>query len=272
MTGPSTLKRFSCALLLPLLGMAVFACAGKTPPVVLSAQDGYTEAHALYEAGKWEKARLAFEQVVFNHPGSALVDSAQYFLGMCYFKMEDPILAAAEFQRVRTQYPASPLVDDADIMRCRSLLLSSPSHTGLDQEPTREAVNELRLFQDNHPFSEFLPAADSLLKVAYGRLSTKDFKTGVLYQKLGRYEAARVYLQEMIDRYPESPLVPDALYRLGEGQRRQDSLASAIEYYEKLIYTFPDHERTGDARKRVARLARQRAVEAADSSADTSGE
>jgi outer membrane protein assembly factor BamD len=270
-TNP-TLKRYRHQALVLLFGLVAISCAGKKPPVLLSAQDGFTEARDFYNAGKWDQARLAFERVVFNHPGSSLVDSAQFLMGMCYFNLEDPILAAAEFRRVRTQYPTSPLVDDADIMRCQSLLLSSPAHTGLDQEQTRDAVNELKIFKDNHPFSEYVPTADSLLELAYGRLSNKDLKTGVLYQKLGRYDAARIYLQELIDRYPESPLVPEALYYLGEGQRRQDSLTSAIEYYEKLIYTFPDHERTVDARKRVARLARQRTMESADSNAERPGE
>lgn len=242
-------------------------CAGKKPPPVLGAEEGFRRALSLFESRKWEKARVTFEQVIFNHPGSSLVDSAQFLMGMCYFNQGDPILAAVEFQRIRTQYATSPLVDDADIMRCQSLLLAAPSNTGLDQERTRDAVSELRLFKDNHPVSEYIPMADSLLAIAYERLSRKDFKTGVLYQKLRRYEAARVYLQEMIDRYPDSPLVPEALYLLGEGQRRRDSLTSAIEYYEKLIYAFPGHERTTDARRRVARLARQQSAESADTSA-----
>ena len=128
-----------------------------------------------------DKARQAFEEIILNHPGSSLVDSAQYLYAMCFFNQDDPIMAAAEFLRMRTQYPTSPLVDDADYMRCLSLLSSAPSNEGLDQERTGEAVNELLLFKDSHPLSERVAFADSLLEIAYGRLSTKDYKTGVLY-------------------------------------------------------------------------------------------
>lgn len=241
-----------------VLGLSLLACSGKGPPPVVSAQEGFADARRLYDREKWDKARLAFESVILNHPGSALVDSAQFLYAMCYYNQDDPIVAADEFQRVRTQYPTSPLVDDADFMRCVSLLDSSPTNSGLDQAKTQEAVNEMLLFKDSHPLSDRIPSVDSLLQVAYKRLSTKDYKTGVLYQKMGHYQASRIYFQQMIDAYPESPLVPDAIYHIAEGQRKLDSLDSAIEYYEKLIYLYPDNEITDKARKRVSKLSKVR--------------
>jgi outer membrane protein assembly factor BamD len=260
---------------LPLLlvGLLLVQCSGRTPRPVPDPRTGFHEGMRHYENEKWSQARLAFETIVFNHPGSSIVDSAQYMMAMSYYREGDPILAAAEFQRVRAQYPTSPLVDDAAYMRALNLLEAAPSHTGLDQEKTQEAVNELLLFKDSYPLSEFVPRADSLLSVAYGRLSVKDFKTGVLYQKLNQYEAAEIYFQGMIDRYPESPLVPEALFRMGEGQEKRDSLGNALEYYEKVVYLYPDHERAGDARKRIARIARQREdAPAAEVDADTATE
>lgn len=240
--------------------LLIVGCSSSTPPPAPTAQSGFDEGRRLYEKGKWDKARLAFESVVFNHPGSSLVDSAQFLLAMCQFKLKDPIIAAAEFHRMKMQYPTSPLVDQADLMRCRCLLEASPGNPGLDQEQTKTAVDELKQFRDNHPISKFIPAADSLLSVALGRLSMKDYKTGVLYYKMGRYQASRVYLQDMIDQFPKSPLVPDALFYMAEGQRESDSLKAAIDYYEKLIYLYPDHTRSAKARKRVAKIARDQAL------------
>ncbi len=241
-------------LTIAVLGIGLLACSGHNPPPVSSAEEGFTEGRRLFEQEKWDKARQAFEMMILNHPGSSLVDSAQFLYAMCYFNQNDPIVAAAEFQRVHTQYATSPLVDDADYMRCLCLLSSAPSNAGLDQEKTEEAVNELLLFKDSHPLSDRIASADSLLQIAYRRLSTKDYKTGLLYQKMGHYESSRIYLQGMIDQYPESPLVPDALFYIAEGQRKLDSLSSAIEFYEKLVYLYPDSDRTDKARKRIAKL------------------
>ncbi len=254
--------RAFCTRLVPvflLLG-GWAGCSGSVPPQPTSAQTAFDEARQMYNKGKWEKARLAFEIVVFNHPGSSLVDSAQFLLAMCHYKQNDPIVGAAEFLRIRTRYPTSPLVDQADLMRCRCLLSAAPGNPGLDQEQTKTAIDELQQFKDNHPLSEYVTSADTLLQTALRRMSQKDFRTGVLYYKMGQYRASRVYLQEMIDRYTESPLVPDALYYMAEGQRESDSLKQAVELYEKLIYLYPDHSLTAKARKRVAKIAREQAL------------
>ncbi|GAB4313811.1 MAG: hypothetical protein Kow0074_00500 [Candidatus Zixiibacteriota bacterium] len=260
MSGSEMMRQLRSLRMLPVIlsGMLLLQCSGSTPPPVSDARSGFETGMRLFEDEKWDDARLAFETVVFNYPGSSIVDSAQYMLAMSYYRQGDPILAAAEFQRVHMQYPTSTLVDDADYMRALCLLEAAPSHIGLDQEKTREAVNEIQLFKDSHPLSEYVPKADSLLRVAYGRLSEKDFKTGVLYQKLGQYQAAQIYFQGMIDRYPESPLVPEALYRMGEGQQKLDSLENALEFYEKVLYLYPEHERADDARKKVSQIARLR--------------
>ncbi|MBI3872978.1 MAG: outer membrane protein assembly factor BamD [candidate division Zixibacteria bacterium] len=241
------------------IGMAVVTCGGTKPaPVAPPAGESLAKALSLYDKHKWDKAKPEFESVIFNHPGATIVDSAQFYLAMCNYRQRDYVVAADEFQRLRTRYPTSPLVELADLMRCRSLLRVAPGNTGLDQDQTETALAQLNIFRDNHPVSPLLPAVDSLSREAYRRLSQHDYRAALLYHRLGRYQAARIYFQEVIDKYTDSPLVPDALFFMGEGQRRSDSLDSAISYYEKLIYSFPDHPRTVQARKRVSELARLR--------------
>ncbi|MEW5700610.1 MAG: outer membrane protein assembly factor BamD [Candidatus Zixiibacteriota bacterium] len=253
--NPGHVMRLALALGAALL---LSCSAHHVPPTPGSAPEMFTQARSLYEHKKWDKAKIALESVIFNHPGATVVDSAQFLLAMCSYRQKDYVIAADEFRRLRSRYPTSPLVDEADMMRCRSLLLTAPSNSALDQDRTQEAVVQLRLFKDNHPLSPYLPTVDSLVAQADGRLSKRDFKTGVLYHRLGRYEAARIYLQRLIDEFTDSPLVPEALFYIGEGHRRLDSLDRAQEYYEKLIYVYPDHPRTAKARKRVAELARRR--------------
>jgi outer membrane protein assembly factor BamD len=239
-----------------LLLLMNLSCGGTSGQ--LSSDGAYDKARVLYEKHKWEKSALEFESFIFGHPGAARVDSAQYFLGMCRYQQKDYILAADEFLRFRGRYPTSPLIDAVDFQRCKSLIRISPENPSLDQERTTVAIAELNLFKDRHPLSPHVSEADSLLGVAFGRLSERDFRAGKLYHRMGRHEASRIYFQELIDHFPESPLVAEALYFIAEGYRRQDSLNQAIEYYEKLIYLFPDNEVTAKAPKRVLQLQRRR--------------
>lgn len=255
-----SLRGIAVALTLVGILFVIGACGGNAPSAVStdSAADMYSKAMAQYDKGKWEKAKLAFESLVYSYPGAAFVDSAQYYLAMCSYNLKDYIVAADEFRRLRSRYPNSALVDEADIRRCRSLLRIAPRNAALDQEKTYEAITELTLYKDNHPLSPNIVVADSLLKDAYGRLSKRDYRAAMLYQRLGRYQAARIYYQQVIDNYTDSPYVPDCLFNMAEGFRKQDSVDRAIEYYEKLLYLYPDAGSVDRAKKRIADLAQSR--------------
>lgn len=240
--------------------LVIAACGGSAPSPIStdSAAEQYARANAQFENGKWDKAKLAYESLIYSHPGSAIVDSAQFRLALCSFNLKDYIVAADEFRRLRVRYPNSPLVDEGDLLRCRALMRIAPNNSALDQEKTREAITELILYKDNHPLSPFLPSVDSLIDDAHERLSRRDFRTANLYQRLGRYQAARIYFQQVIDNYTDSPYVPDCLFNMAEGFRKQDSTERALEYYEKLLYLYPDAEPVDKAKKRIADLAQSR--------------
>lgn len=252
-------RRPSLALCAGLAFSFLFAgCGGNAPTPDLPADAIYARARDLYDRGKWEKAHLEFEAFVFSYPGAARIDSAQFLLAMCQYNQKNFIPAADEFLRLRRRYPTSPRVPDADLLRAHSLLNISPDNPALDQERTLAAISELRLFKDRHPLSKHVPTVDSLLAVAFGRLSKRDFQAGRLYHRMGRYRAARIYFQELIDQFPESPLIPEGFYYIADGYRHLDSLDQAIEYYEKLVYLHPDHKLTAKAKKRVKELHRRR--------------
>ena len=238
----------------------IASCGSSVPSPIStdSAAELYTRARAHYDKGDWEKAKIVYESLIYSYPGAAIVDSAQFLLAMCSYNLKDYIVAADEFRRLRARYPNSPLVDDGDLLRCRSLMRIAPKNAALDQEKTREAITELALFKDNHPLSPNLAAVDSLLADAYERLSRRDFRTANLYQRLGRYEAARIYFQQVIDNYTSSPYVPDCLFNMAEGFRKQDSTDRALEYYEKMLYLYPDADNVDKAKKRIADLAQSR--------------
>jgi len=247
--------------ILPIVALLILVrCGGHAPSNANTQPAGemYARAKALYEDRKWEKAKLAFEAVIFSYPGATFVDTAQFFLAACSYNLKDYITAADEYRRLHARYPNSPLVDDGDLNRCRALLKIAPRNATLDQEKTQDAITEIYLFKDNYPLSDLTPSIDSLLAEAQGRLSRRDYRAAILYHRLGRYEAARIYFQELIDNHTESPYVPDCLYYMAEGYRHQDSTDRAIEYYQKMLYLYPQSERADDAKKRVTDLSQHR--------------
>jgi len=243
------------AVSLALAAAIAVSCAGSKPPSVpLSAEEKFRQAIDKFAKRKHEDARLLFESVIFDNPGSVVADSAQYLVGMCYYRQKDYELAAGEFQRFFTQYPTSPLVDDAELMRARCYYRGAPKNTGLDQHYTQTCVNIVQAFKDDYPTSDLLPAADSLLSACWERLSRKDFRAGKLYCRMGAYKAAVVYFQLVLDQYPDSPLIPETIYMMGESFRRREIYDTAVIWYEKLVYLYPDAPITAKAKNRVRKL------------------
>ncbi len=249
-------KMRSCTwgILLVVTVVLAVSCAGNKVSTPMPVMEKFRNALELYEERKFETARMMFESVIFDNPGSVVADSAQYLVGACYFEQHEYELAAGEFQRFYVQYPTSPLVDDAELMRARCYLDGAPGNTGLDQDYTKTCINILQTFKDDHPTSELLPAADSLLSLCWERLSKKDFDAGRLYQRLKVYRAAGVYYQLVLDQYPASPLIPETIYRMGETYRGMGIYDTAVVWYEKLIYLYPEDPVTPRARKRIAKL------------------
>ncbi len=243
------------AALFAVVLICVVSCAGSKPSTQqLSAEEKFRQAMSLFDRGKYENARLLFESVIFDNPGSVVADSAQYLVGACYFQQKEYELAAGDFQRFFMQYPTSALVDDAELMRARCYFLGAPRNTGLDQHYTENCVNILNAFRDDHPSSDLLPAADSLLAACWERLSKKDFNAGKLYQRLKAYRAAVVYYQLVLDQYPDSPQIPETIYRMGEAYRGLAIYDTAVVWYEKLVYLYPDDPVTVKAKKRITKL------------------
>lgn len=249
------LHRTARRLVLAVLGAALaVSCAGTHTAPPRTAEEKFREAMTRYGKHSYEEARRVFESVIFENPGSIVADSAQYLIGVCYFRLKEFELAADEFQRFSTQYPTSTLVEDAELMRARCYYYGAPNNTGLDQHYTETCLNLTQTFKDDHPASGLLAAADSLSSICWERLSRRDFNAGRLYYRMGSFQAAQVYLQLVLDRFPNSPLVPQTLFLIGESYRRREVYDTAIVWYEKLVYLYPEAPATGKARKHIGKL------------------
>lgn len=248
-------RRIGWWVALAALGMALgISCAGTRTGPPRTAEEKFRDATARFDKRNYEEARVLFESVIFENPGSVVADSAQYLVGMCYYRQQEYELAGGEFQRFSTQYPTSELVDDAELMRVRCFFYGAPKNTGLDQHYTETCVNLTQTFKDDHPSSDLLIAADSLLAGCWERLSRRDYSAGRLYYRMGAYQAAQVYFQLVLDRFPQSPFVPQTLYLIGESYRRREVYDTALVWYEKLIYLYPETAVTDKARKRVTKI------------------
>ncbi len=81
--------------------------AGRAPTEV------YLQAFSDYAAGRFDQAKSGFETFLGNFPDNDYAGNAQYWLGECYYSLEQYERAVAEFQKVVNYYPQGSKAPEA---------------------------------------------------------------------------------------------------------------------------------------------------------------
>ena len=68
------------------------------------------------------------------------------------------------------------------------------------------------------------------------------------------YDGARDRLQEIIETYPDFSRMDEVVFLMGEAHSKLGKTETAVDYYNKLLKTYPDSELVKKARERLERL------------------
>ncbi len=97
----------------------------------------YLKAFADYAAGRYQPAIDGFNAFIDSYPGNDYAGNAQYWLGECYYALQDYPQAVQEFEKAAYQYPESGKAPEA-------LLKMVPALRRLNQfEQARDALQLL---------------------------------------------------------------------------------------------------------------------------------
>jgi len=114
----------------------------------------YEAALKDYYDGKYDQAVGEFTEIIMISPKSDLADNAQYWIGECYYAMENYRHALGEFQKVFS-YPGTDKDDDAQL---------KIAYCYMKMGDRERAIEEFRKFLSDFPTSEFVPLARGKLR------------------------------------------------------------------------------------------------------------
>lgn len=229
-----------------------------------------------FEKEDYDSAQILFNRIARLGIVTDYADSAQFLLAESYFKLGNYILAESEYDRLIRTRLRSPLVPYSRYMIGMSYYNLSPSAV-LDQEYTNKAIEAFQEFiydAGSQQTPALIDEAYQRLIELHARLAEKDYLSGVLYRKMGFYDAAIKYLDYsmishsvLISGELIGPLeiIPKAQYEKGECYIKLDRFTDAQEAFQSIIDNFPDHYLVKRARDKLTAVK----VEAAK--ADTSG-
>jgi len=144
-----------------------------------------------------------FTKVVENSTYGPLAPKAQYKLGLVLKSLQRYYEAEEAFNKVISNYPDSEWAEPAkfQIASCRAALSRSPDY---DQGAAGEAKQKFEDFVREHPDAVLSREAEANIASLNEKEAQAHFNTARFYEKQKAYEAAKIYYNYVVDKYPKS--------------------------------------------------------------------
>ncbi len=219
----------------------------------------YEEAVKLYEAKKYSKALLLFDDLKTRYRGQAEAEDLYYLTAYSNFRLKDYISARHHFKEFADVYPNSPRAEECRYMSAYCYYLDSPK-SNLDQENTSKAIDALQLFVNLYPESTRAKEASELIDKLRDKLEKKAFANARLYYDMGLnddYRAAVIAFENVLKQYPDTKYAEEIEFLMIKAQynyaaksslKRQDErFSDAISFYRSFASNYPDSKFMKDA-------------------------
>jgi outer membrane protein assembly factor BamD len=144
-----------------------------------------------------------FRAVVNNAPYGQYAPIAQYKIGLFYKSVNMLPEAREEFEKVVNEYPQSEWVKAAKYQIALTEAQNSLK-PGYDQSSTKSAVKEFEEFLKSYPDAELSEDAQKQILDLRNKEAENYFSIAKFYEKLKKFEAAKIYYRRIISSYPNS--------------------------------------------------------------------
>lgn len=152
--------------------------------------------------------KRVLENLRLDNPIGKLSDDATMRLAINYLEKEDFESAAATFSELRMTYPDSEHLFNAQFLELQSLLRSylGPEYSDtplLDADKRLKAI--VRLFP-NEASEKQVELREAATKIKFLR-AEREWESAQFRYRQGENRAARMYLERLLDEYPDTPFV-----------------------------------------------------------------
>jgi len=225
-----------------LLALVTFlGCASAPRFSEMDADTLFQYATEKLDAHKWDDASRALDQFVFQFPTDERYQEARYRLGEAHFGKGEYLIAASEFVRLASDFPAGPWAERARFEVCDSYFRLSPKPQ-LDQEYTDMAIDQCQAVLAYYPAGEHADSVRTMVATLQNKLATKELEAGQHYFKRGAYDSAIIYYDKVLASYPSSPAAPKALFGLYRSYEEIGWTEEASQTRERLLRDFPESD------------------------------
>ena len=229
---------------LALSGCSMFSgnrAGTDTAYVARDVESLYAEAKERLDRGDTKTAAALFDEVERQHPYSPWARRAQLMGAFTNYVRRDYDKAIEGAQRFLSIHPGNKDAPYAYYLIALSYY-EQISDVERDQSTSLQALTALQELQRRYPNTRY--AADARLKVdlVNDHLAGKEMEIGRYYERAGRWLAAQIRFQNVVEKFQTTSHTPEALYRLTETSLQLGLRQEAKKYSAVLGANYPGNE------------------------------
>jgi outer membrane protein assembly factor BamD len=220
----------------------------------------YKQGLARFNKRDYPEALKRFEQLKSSFPDNPPYTVwAELKVGDCHFFKKDYVEAIAayeEFKKIHPTHEEIPYVQYQIGMAYFKQMLTLDR----DQTSTQKALSNFEYLIANYPPSLFTEKAKEKIGVCKKRLADHEFYIGNYYYKHGKFQAASVRFQGLIEKFPKMPEEDKTLFLLGKSCLELDQREKAIEAFTKIVNEYPKSSHYKEAKAILDKGIKEKAI------------
>lgn len=160
-----------------------------------------------------DKAVELYKHIVKNSPFGSQGVEAQFAIGEVYKKIGEFEEAQKAYQAVVDNYPGSELVAKARY-RIAEVSLEASKSAQYSEQSAQRAIEEFEGFKTSYPSDGQTVQADSAIRTLRAKKASTLYDTAFFYERQKKFPSAKVYYQEILTNYSETPSAAEARKRI----------------------------------------------------------
>ncbi len=240
-------------LLLILVAFALLpaaACSLRQKP---TGENYYAQAQLDFATKEYKSAIENYQEVIDKFPFSPYAEDAEMKIGLAYYQQKDYAEAIGALDDFQRMHPTSKNLE----LVTYYIGLSYYDQIGREDQDQGKTVAALKRFQEleqRFPEGDFAELAHDKVLVCREMLARNQLIVGNYYYKRANFRAAESRFAELLQKYPETPVAPDALFELGISLEKEGKRYSAAQAFAAVEKHFPTTNYAKRARVELAKL------------------
>src|SRR5215831_18991375 len=230
--------------------LSVAGCAIKKAP---TGEDYYQQAQANFAHHEYNAAIENYQLVIDKYPFSPYAEDAELKIGLAYYEMKEYAEAIGALDDFQRMHPTSKNLELVSYYIAMSYY-TQIGREDQDQTKTEQALKHFEIIEQRFPEGSFAELARQNANVCREMLARHEMVVGNYYFKRANFRAAESRLAELMQKYPDTPIAPDALFELGQALEKEGKKYSAAQAFAALERHYPDTPYSAKAKAELKKL------------------